>query len=314
MSDGTLRIAVVGAGAVGGYFGAQLAKAGHDVTFIARGDHLRALQTAGLRIESKLADIRLPQIRATDRLPEIGSSDFILICVKLWDTDAVLAAIAPHLAERSTVISLQNGVEKEELLAAALGGEHVVGGVCYIAAQIVSPGLIRHTGTMQRVIVGELDGETSARTEQFVAACRHSGIDAEVSRNIRRAIWEKFVFLVGTSGATVTMRSTIGGIRSNPRTRAFLLDLMREASAVAAAHGIDLPAQFAEDRLKFCDQLPPQMVASMRNDLEAGKRLEIDWFSGAVCKLGTAAGIETPLNRAVRDILELRAAGSSPIS
>lgn len=305
-----LRVMIMGTGAVGSYFGAKLVQGGCDVKFVARGEQLAALREQGLQIESKLGHIHLRQVRASDNPTELGSADFVLICVKLWDTEAAAQAILPIIKPNTTVISLQNGVEKDDVLRTALGEQSVVGGVCFIGAKILQPGVISHTGTMQKLIFGEYDGSNSARVQTFLDICRKSGIEAELATDIRRAIWEKFVFLVGMSAATATMRSCIGQIRSNPQTRAFLLDVMRETVAVGRAHGISLDADFAEDRLAFCDKLPSEMKSSMLNDLEQGNRLEVEWLSGAVVKLGKAVGIETPLNRAVNDILALQANGS----
>jgi 2-dehydropantoate 2-reductase len=295
---------------VGGYFGTRLAQGGCDVGFVARGDHLAALVKNGLRIESKLGDIYLPEVRASDNPAALGPADLVLISVKLWDTDTAIRAIKPIVDRGAFVISFQNGVHKEEILRRTFGEKAVIGGVCYIASKIISPGVIKHTGSMQKLIFGEIDGQPSDRTRAFLEACRRSGIEAEISSDIRRAIWEKFVFLVGVSASTTTMRATIGPIRTNPRTRAFLLDTMREVVAVGRAHGVQLDQDFAENRLAFCDGLPPEMTSSMHTDLEEGKPLEVDWLSGAVVALGKAVAVQTPLNRAVDDILALRAEGA----
>ena len=305
----SLRIIVIGAGGVGGYFGARLSQGGCDVGLVARGLQLAALREQGLRVEGDLGDIHLPQIRASDDPATLGPADVVLICVKLWDLESAARSLRPILGPDTAVISLQNGVRKEGLLRPILGDRAVVGGACYVAAKILRPGVIRQTGKMQRLVFGECDGSASARTESFLAACQQSGIEAEISSDIRRAIWEKFVFVIGTSATTAPMRSTIGPIRANPRTRAFLLEVMREVVAVGRAHGVHLAEDFAENRLAFCDGLPAAMTSSMHNDLEEGKRLEVEWLSGSVAELGKAAGIPTPLNRAVRDVLELHAQG-----
>ncbi len=304
-----LRITVVGTGGVGGYFGARLAQGGRDVSFVARGAQLAALREQGLRIEGDLGEIHLPRVRVSDDPEALGPADVVLICVKLWDTETAARDVKPIIGPETAVISLQNGVRKEELLSQLLGTEAVVGGVCYVAAKIARPGVILQTGKMQRLVFGELNGAVSQRTKNFLEACHSSGIEAEISLEIRRAIWEKFVFVVGTSATTTTMRSTIGPICANPRTRAFLLDVMREVVAVGGAHGVSLADDFAQNRLAFCDGLPTTMTSSMHTDLEQGKRLELEWLSGSVVALGEAAGVPTPVNRAVRDILELHAQG-----
>ena len=185
-----------------------------------------------------------------------------------------------------------------------------MGGVCYVATSIARPGVISRIGPLERLVFGEFDGASSPRAAPFLEACRRGGIKAELSADIRREIWQKFVFLVALSGTTTTMRTTIGPIRENPQTRRFLLDLMREVVAVGRAQGVDLPQDYAEQRLALADQVAPDMTSSMHHDLERGNRLEVRWLAGAVVELGRAAGIDTPLNRAVADILALREAGA----
>ena len=304
-----MRVAIMGTGGVGGYFGARLARGGCEVAFVARGAHLAAIRQNGLKVESPLGDMRLEDARATDDPAAIGPVDLVLFGVKLWDTETAARATAPLVGPRTAVISLQNGVRKDEILRAVLGERAVMGGACYIAAQIAAPGVIRHSGTMARIVFGEYDGERSPRAEAILDACRRAGIDAELSADIRRAIWEKFVFLASMSGVTSTMRMPIGPIRSNPQTRAFFHDALREAAAVARAEGVQLPADYADDRLAFGDNLPATMTSSMHNDLERGNRLEVEGLSGDVVARGKAAGIPTPVHRAIYDILALRAAG-----
>ena len=208
------------------------------------------------------------------------------------------------------VISFQNGVLKDDYLTQAFGAERIMGGVCYVATSIARPGVIHRTGLLERMVFGEFDGTSSPRANRFLEACQRGGIKAELSAHIRREIWQKFVFLVALSGTTTTMRTTIGPIRENQQTRRFLLDLMREVVAVGRAHGVDLPQDYAEQRLVLADQVAPDMTSSMHHDLERGNRLEVRWLAGAVVELGGTAGIETPLNRAVADILALREAGA----
>jgi 2-dehydropantoate 2-reductase len=229
--------------------------------------------------------------------------------VKLWDTEAAVRAILPIVGPTTAVLSLQNGVQKDDVLRRILGDGPIIGGLCYIAATIAQPGVISHTGTIQKLVFGEYDGRRSARAEALLEACRRGGIDAELSQDIRKAIWEKFVFLVGLSATTTTIRLPIGPIRTHPRTRLFLLDAMREVVAVGRGQGVALGAEYAEERLAFCDGLPAEMTSSMHNDLERGNRLEVAWLSGGVVELGQAAGVPTPVNRAVSDILALHADG-----
>jgi 2-dehydropantoate 2-reductase len=300
-----MRIAIMGSGGVGGYFGARLAQGGCDVCFIARGAHLAALREGGLLVESTLGNVSLSKVCATDNPATLGTVDLVIVCVKLWDTEAAVRAILPMVGPATTVLSLQNGVQKDDVLRRSLGDEPILGGICYIGATIAGPGVISQTGPVPKIVFGEYNGRRSARAEALLEAFRRGGVDVELSQEIREAIWKKFVFLVGLSAVTTAMRSPIGPICQNPRTREFLLDIMREVVAVARAQGVALSPEFAEDRLAYCDSLPTEMTASMYRDLERGNRLEVDWLSGAVVELGRAVGIPAPLNRAVRDLLAL---------
>jgi 2-dehydropantoate 2-reductase len=304
-----LKIAVMGSGGVGGYFGARLAKGGADVTFVARGAHLAAMREHGLAIEGGPDDIRLTSVNVVEDPAEIGVVDLVMFAVKLWDTESAIARIRPIVGPDTAVISFQNGVLKDKYLTQAFGPSRIMGGVCYVATSIARPGVIGRTGILERMVFGEFDGAASPRATRFLDACLAGAIKAELSQNIRREIWEKFVFLVALSGATTTMRTTIGPIRANAQTRAFLLDVMREVVAVGRAHGIDLPEDYAERRLKLADDLAPEMTSSMHHDLERGNRLEVRWLSGGVVELGRGVGVSTPLNRAIADILALRAEG-----
>ena len=303
-----MKIAMMGSGGVGGFFGGRLAHTGHDVSFIARGAHLEAMRRDGLLIENEpQGDIRIPKVRVTDDPSSLGPVDLVILSVKLWDTERAARAIAPIVGPNTGVLSLQNGVVKDDILRGAFGPERVMGGVGYVATHIARPGVIHQTGTMQRIVVGEYDGRRSERAAFLHEALLKAGVKAELSDDVRRAIWEKYVFLVGLSGTTTTMRTTLGPIREHPRTRAFLHDLMREVVAVGRALGVALPADFADNRLAFADTLPRDMTSSMHHDLERGNRLEVEWLSGGVVKLGEPKGVPTPANRAVWDILALHA-------
>lgn len=306
-----MRIAVMGSGGVGGYFGARLAHAGCDVTFIARGAHLDAMRNNGLLVESGLGNVHIRVPQATSDPTTIGPVDMVLFGVKLWDTETAARAILPLVGPHTGVVSFQNGVQKDELLHSIVGDKAVMGGVCYIAATIARPGVIQHGGAMQKLVFGEYGSKPSTRTQDFLEACRKAGIDAEISADIRRVTWEKFVFLVGLSATTATMRAPVGAVRAQPRARAMLLDAMREVVAVGRAEGVALAEDFAENRLAFCDSLPFEMSASMRNDLERGNRLEVEWLSGDVVARGRRLGVPTPVNRTVCDILALHAQGRS---
>ena len=301
---------MMGSGGVGGFFGGRLAHAGYDVSFVARGAHLEALRAGGLTIENEpQGDIRVPRVKAAADPAEIGPVDLVILSVKLWDTADAARAIAPMVGPSTGVLSLQNGVVKDDILREHFPARQVMGGVGYVATHIARPGVIHQVGTMQRIVVGEYDGRTSDRARELHEALSRSGVNAELSSDVRRAIWEKYVFLVGLSATTTTMRSTIGPIRDNPRTRAFLHDIMREVVAVGRAQGVALPEDYADQRLAFADTVPATMTSSMHHDLERGNPLEVEWLAGAVVTLGEAKGLPTPANRAVWDILAPHAAG-----
>ena len=308
-----MKIAMMGSGGVGGFFGGRLAKAGCDVTFIARGAHLAALREQGLMLENEpQGNIHVPQVKATDDPAQVGPVDLVILSVKLWDTEAAAKQVAPMVGPDTAVLSLQNGVIKDEIMRRVFGDKAVMGGVCYVATHISKPGTIHQTGTMQRIVVGEYDGRVSNRVQDLHEALVQSGVTAELSTDVRRSIWEKYVFLVGLSATTTSMRRTLGPVRSNPQTRAFLQDLMAEVVAVGRAHGVALTDEFAGSRMAFADSLPADMTSSMHHDLEKGNRLEVDWLSGGVVKLGKEKGVPTPCNRAVCDILALHSGAAEP--
>ena len=305
-----MRIAMMGSGGVGGFFGGRLAHAGCDVRFVARGAHLEAMRREGLAIESEAhGDIRIPKVVASSDPADIGPVDLVILSVKLWDTEDAARSIAPMVGPHTAVLSLQNGVIKDDILRRVLPAANVMGGVAYVATHISRPGVIHQVGTMQRIVVGEYDGNVSPRARELHAALAASGVTAELSDDVRRAIWEKYVFLVALSGSTTSMRSTLGPIRANPATRAFFIELMRETVSVGRALGVALPEDYAEQRVKFMESLPADMTSSMHHDLERGNRLEVPWLSGGVVALGEEAGVPTPANRAVSAMLALYAEG-----
>jgi 2-dehydropantoate 2-reductase len=300
-----MRVAVMGSGGIGGYFGARLALGGAEVGFIARGAHLEAIQRDGIKVDQGSESFRVRDVRATNEPADIGPVDLVMLCVKLWDTETALEQIRPLVGPQTTLVSFQNSVLKDSLLTSAFPESQIIGGVAYVASTISQPGVIARTGPLERLVMGEFDGSLSARVRAFYEAALAGGINADISEDITRATWEKFVFLVGLSATTTTIGLPIGPIRSDPQTRTFLLDVMREVVAVARAHGVALPDDYAEQRLEFADSVSPEMTSSMAHDLAHGNRLELPWLSGAVTALGREAGIDTPLNRAVSDILAL---------
>jgi 2-dehydropantoate 2-reductase len=304
-----MKIAVIGAGGVGGYFGARLAASGCEVTFVARGPHFEAIKASGLSVHSSRGDLHLPRVSVVERIDQLHLPDLVIVAVKLWDTQSVAAELAPIASQGAAILSLQNGVDKDSVLRRYVPAESVLGACCYISASIAEPGLIRHTGSIQRIVFGEYNGERSSRAANFLEACRQASIDAELTDSIERVIWEKFVFLVGLSGTTTSMRQSIGPILANPQTRAFLLDLMREVVAVGSSCGVNLGNGYAEERLAFCDSLPNSMTSSMHHDLDEGRRLELPWLSGSVSRLASEKSVSAPLNRAISDVLALYAKG-----
>jgi len=291
-----MRIGVFGAGAVGAYFGGRLAEAGEDVTFIARGAHLAAIRRGGLRVESPNGDIHLRPAKATDRPAEVGPVDYLLFAVKLFDTETTAEACKPMVGPDTAVVCLQNGVESETVVGRILGSDHIMGGTVYIASVIAEPGLVRQTGSFARMIFGEMDGRRSARGVALEAACRKAGIDVTFSEQVETEIWMKFVVLVALSGVTTVTRKPVGVLRADPDTRALFRNAIAEAVAVGCAQGVGLPEDAVERQMAVVDGWPPDMVASMLHDLNAGRRMELDYFSGAVCRLGRAAGVSTPVH------------------
>jgi 2-dehydropantoate 2-reductase len=293
-----MRILVMGAGGVGAYFGALYAKAGHEVTFVARGAHLAALRAHGLTIDSAVAPAHLT-VRATDEPASAGKVDVVMFCTKLWDVASAAAQIAPVLGRDGIVIPFQNGVDSPAILRSVLGAARVAGGVAQIGATIKAPGVIAHTGTMARLRVGAFDAAQAGAVQAFAAAGRAAGIDIEAVDDIERELWTKFVFLVALSGVTSLARQPIGVIRTDPELRATIEASMRETVAVACADGIVFGDDFVARQMQFTDGLPAEMRSSMLNDLAAGNRLEAPWLAGAVARMAQAAGIPAPVNATI---------------
>jgi 2-dehydropantoate 2-reductase len=304
-----MKIAVIGTGGVGGYFGGRLAESGNDVRFVARGRHLDEMKRCGLKVKSRLGDMLIKPIKATDDTAEIGPVDLVIIAVKLADTDSAIAAAKPLLGPDTAVVSLQNGIEAVERLTAAFGKGRVLGGVCHIAAVISGPGIILHTGTMARMTIGEIDGGMSPRLAAIEEACKKAKIDFIASPEIEKAVWNKFVFLSSFSGVTALTRLPKGPIMAEPETRALLRDAIAEAVAVARARGIALAEDLPDQLIRFAEGLPDDMKSSMLGDLERGARLELPWLSGMVAKLGASLGVPTPAHKAIYQALKPYAEG-----
>lgn len=299
-----MRVAVMAAGAVGGYFGARLAAAGHDVAFIARGAHRDAIRRDGLRIESALGDLHLNDINVTDDPQQVGPVDLVLFAVKLWDTETAGEQTRPLLGAHTRVITLQNGVDSVERLAPILGDEHTIGGATYVVTNIAKPGVIRHTGSIARVRCGRLDRRPDAILAGYVDQMKRASIDITLAEDMLLDLWKKFVLLSGTSSITASTRQPLGVIRDDDDMRAFLFKLMHETLAVGRAAGIVFPQGFPAELENAVTGFPPAMKASMANDLEAGNRLELDWLAGKVVALGRKYAIATPAQEAVYAILK----------
>jgi 2-dehydropantoate 2-reductase len=291
-----MRIAVMAAGGVGGYFGARLAQTGHAVAFIARGRHLAAIREHGLTVRSAAGDIHLGKVLASDDPKTLGAVDVVLFAVKLWDTETAAAACLPLVAGGGVVIPFQNGVESIERVGAVVGKARVMGGAAYIAATIAEPGVIVHTGQMARLRFGAVLPEQQALAHSFLQACMDAGVDAELVADVRRVLWEKFVFLSAFSGVTSATRQPIGTIRSDPDLRAVFEAAMGEAWTVGRGRGIALAQDLVAQQLVLADGLPAEMKSSMLNDLVAGNRLEAPWLSGAVARMAKEAALAAPVS------------------
>lgn len=308
-----MRIAVMGAGGVGGYFGGRLAAAGSDVTFIARGAHLDALRTRGLRVRSPKGDLELREVRATGDPAPVGPVDIVLFAVKMYSTDEAARAIAPLIGSDTGVVALQNGVDSVDILTRAIGRHHVIGGAAYVASVISEPGVIVHTA-MDHLVFGELDGARSARVTALHDACVSSGFHATISDRISVDIWSKFVRLSVFSGMTSAARLPMGPLRDDPETYAMLLEAVREAVRVGEAKGIVFPSNLMDELVAMVQSLPPHAKSSMLEDLERGKPLELPWLSGAVVRIGREVGVPTPIHQFIATMLRPFVNGAPRIS
>jgi 2-dehydropantoate 2-reductase len=286
-------------------FGARLAAAGSDVHFLARGESLATLRDRGLRVESVLGDVSLAagETQATDDPGDIGPSDVVLFTVKSYDTDAAAEQLAPLLRDDTAVISLQNGIDNEERLAARIGPEHVVGGVAYLFAHRAGPGHIRHTGGPARILFGELSGERSPRTEAFLGECQRAGITAEIAPDIRVALWAKFVFICAQAGLTAASRQPIGIIRETAETWELFRRVLEEVAAVGRAEGVVFPDELVAKHQDFALGLEAHGRSSMYDDLAAGRRLELEALLGEVVRRGARAGVPTPVSDVLYGLL-----------
>lgn len=294
-----MRIAVMGAGGTGAYFGGLLARAGEDVMFIARGAHLDAIRAEGLRVKSRLVgEFTLP-VKATDDPGEIGPVELILFCVKAYDTDAAAERIRGLIGPDTMILSVQNGIDNEERISKMVDRTHVLGGLAQVVSVIEAPGVIAQTAGFGKIIFGELSGDRTPRTERLLTMFQRAGIAAELRTDILVALWEKFLFICGYSGVTALTRLPIGPILACPDTRALLRGTMEEAEAIGRACNIGLPVGCADGALNLLSGLEPAARSSLYYDLAAGRRLEVEALNGAIVRLGRERGIATPLNFAI---------------
>jgi 2-dehydropantoate 2-reductase len=298
-----MRIAVYGAGGVGGYFGGRLAQAGAEVHFIARGAHLQALRENGLRVRSVNGDFEV-WAPATDDPADIGSCDFVLFCVKTFDTEAASARLAPLVGEGTAVVSLQNGIENEEKLARAVGEGHVMGGAAFIFAEIAAPGVIVHTGGPATITFGELDGRASQRAKRLVTYCERAGFGAEMSANIKTVLWAKLAFICAQAGMTAAVRLPIGEIRVAPAAWAAFSRLVAEVCAVAEADGHPVPHAAQDRALALAQAIEPVSFSSLHDDLVAGRRMELEALHGFVVRRAAQHGLAVPTSEAVYAVLQ----------
>lgn len=311
-----MKLAVVGVGGVGGYFGGRLAQAGLDVSFIARGAHLEALRTKGLRVDSIHGDFHLPEVTATDDPAELPVMDLVVLTVKSWQLPEALAQLGPVVGDDTVLLPLLNGVEAAEVTAAEFGVDKVLGGLCGLISMVVEPGWIRHTGADPVINIGELDRRPSKRTDRIAATLgRGQGMTVEVVDDIHRELWTKFLFITSFSGVGAVTRSTIGVVRDLEPTRGLLQQCMQEVLQLAQARGVAITDQAVMSALRFIDSLPAGATASMQRDIMQGRPSELEAQTGAVVRLAAASNIPTPVNDFIYASLlpmELAARGEDP--
>lgn len=304
-----MKIAVMGAGGVGGFYGAKLAQAGEDVTFIARGAHLDALRERGLRVEGDQAQIALASVQATDDPAQVGTAELVLFTTKAYDLEAAARQMQPMIGAETTVLPLLNGADIAERIGAVIGQQHVLGGLVQISARIAEPGLIRQMGPLNKIVFGEFSGEVTPRAQAVLECLRHAEIPAELSPTIRSEIWKKFMFIAAAGGVCAVTGSLMGPVLADEDTRALYVGCMEEIAALARKQGVPLPESVVDDTLDFSQRVPPQTRTSMLLSLEQGQRLEVDILNGTAARLGRELGVPTPVNQFIYAALKLRAGG-----
>ena len=309
-----MRIAVMGTGGMGGYFGGLLARAGEEVAFIARGAHLEAIRKNGLAVKSVLVGDFTISATATDNPSDIGPVDFVLFCVKAYDTSVAAEQTRPLIGPETVLLSVQNGIDNEQQIGEVIGSEHVVGCVSYVSSTIQSPGVIAQTGGPGTIVFGEMQGGKSARTEALQSTLQNSGITAELHSDIQVALWQKFLGICGVNGVTALTRLPMGEIVACKETHNLMRGTMQEVEAVARASGVNLPEGCVDQSMDFFSSMDPSVRGSMYYDLAAGRRLELEVLNGMVVRLGDEHGIPTPMNFAIYAALKPYAGGTPSLS
>jgi 2-dehydropantoate 2-reductase len=294
-----MRIAVMGSGGTGGYFGGLLARADEEVTFIARGAQLEAIRNDGLTIKSVLAGDFTISATATDNPSDIGPVDCVLFCVKAYDNAVAAEQICPLIGPQTVVLSVQNGIDNEKQIGTVVGHEHIVGAVSYVSSTIESPGVIAQTAGPGKIVLGEMKGGTSHRTKMLKDMLQNAGIAAELHPDIQAALWQKFMAICGVNGITALTRLAMAEILACAETRILLRSTMEEVEAIARASEANLPEGCVDQSMVFFSGFEPLMRGSMYYDLAAGRRLELDILNGTVVRLGEKHGIPTPMNFAI---------------
>ncbi|MCS6963743.1 MAG: 2-dehydropantoate 2-reductase [Thermoflexus sp.] len=299
-----MRVTVFGSGGVGGYFGALLARAGHEVTFIARGPHLEAMRARGLQVHSVHGDFHLYPVRATDRPEEAPPADLVLYAVKTYHIPETVGMLPRLLGPEGVVLTTQNGVEAPDQVAAEVGVERTLAGAVWVVSRIEAPGVIRQESAFRRVVLGELDGQLTPRAQAIARAFAEAGAEAEATAEIRKVLWTKFLFIAAIGGVGSVVRLPIGAWRAVPETRALLEQAMREIEAAARAEGVALDPEAVPQTMAFIDNLAPTATASMQRDVEAGRPLELEAMSGAVVRIGRRHGLPTPAHAFLYAVLK----------
>jgi 2-dehydropantoate 2-reductase len=295
-----MKIAVFGAGGVGGYFGALLAREGHEVHFLARGEHLIEMQNHGLHIKSPHGDFDLDRVAAAGSPSDVGQVDYLIVAVKHYDLSPAAPKLLPMVGADTTVVPLLNGVDAHEILAETIGDEHLVGGFCALVSMIESPGVIRHESNLRRVVIGELNGQRSERTQQLIQAWRGCGVEeAVVSEHILEDMWRKYLFIASLGGIGSLSQATVGEILTNGETRDILIGAMREVRDVARAAKIDLPEEAVDEAMAFLKRFEASATSSMQRDVASGKRFELEAFSGYLVRKGRQLHVPTPIHRTI---------------